>query len=133
MRKTPMIVRPSLPGLLLSLAMSALGLGCAAIPDRLPSHGEQLKGKTREQILTCAGPPSEWKSRDGAVLVYYRSAWTLGRSPAAIEGAVAGSRPGCRALLMLADDRVTEVRYLSVPESAGALDHCERIFSGCGG
>lgn len=129
--KTPKIVRPSLP--LVVLALSVLGLGCAAAPDRPPSHGEHLKGMTRGQILACAGPPSEWKSQDGAVLVYYRSAWTLGRSPAAIEGAVTGSRPGCRALLMLKDDRVAEVRYLSVPESAGALDHCERIFSGCGG
>jgi len=133
MRKPPKTVHPSLRGLLPALVVSFLGLGCAATPDRPPSYGEHLKGKTREQILACAGPPTEWKSHDGAVLIYYRSAWTLGRSPAAIEGAMAGSRPGCRALLMFKDDRVTEVRYFSVPESAGTVDHCERIFSGCGG
>jgi hypothetical protein len=120
----------SSPRLLLPLIALLACLGCASVPSHPPS-GDQLKGKTQQDLLTCAGPPtSESKTADGLVLVYYRAAWSLDRSS---EDRMTGSRPGCRATIRLQDDRVADVRYLSVPESAGAWDHCERIFSGCAG
>jgi hypothetical protein len=128
-----LLIRRTIGGFALVLLVWTLSGGCAAVPERLPSPADSLKGKTREQILACAGPPTEWKSNDGAVLIYYRSAWSLARSPAAQESALTGSRPGCRALLVLKHDRVDDVHFLSVPESADAVDHCRRIFSGCDG
>jgi len=108
--------------------------GCATpTPERPASPAYDLKGKTRQELLACAGyPTSESKRGKGPVLVYYREAWTLERNPTSIEGSMKASRPGCQAEITLEDDRVTDARYVPIPESAGTVDHCRRIFSRCG-
>ena len=119
------------PVLLAPLLLVMLS-GCATFsPERPAVSADDLKGKTKQEILACAGQPThDLQTTGGLVLVYYRAAWSLDRSS---EDRMTGSRPGCRATIRLQDDRVAEARYLSIPESAGALDHCERIFSRCGG
>jgi hypothetical protein len=116
------------------LALSLLS-ACASDPlENPPSFGENLRGKHKQEILACAGPPdSQASTRDGLTLVYTRSAWAVNRSTTTSEDTMTGSRPRCRATITLQDDRVVRVEYQSIPESAQALDHCDRIFFNCGG
>lgn len=122
------------PGLFSFLAACFLSACAAGQLDKTPSFGENLRGKHKHEILACAGPPgSEVSTGDGLLLVYTRSAWALNRSMTTSEDTMTGSRPRCRATITLQDDRVVGVEYQSIPESAQALDHCDRIFFNCGG
>lgn len=95
---------------------------------------QALIGKTKQELLACAGPPvSEMIKTDRTVMVYYREASQLEESFPGSKGSFAMVHHGCRATIILRADRVDNVRYESVPSSYRDEDHCEEVFVGCVG
>ncbi|MBU6435011.1 MAG: hypothetical protein KJS98_17025 [Nitrospirae bacterium] len=92
-----------------------------------------LKGRTKQDLLTCAGAPrSESTSQGLTVLVYQEEAELVERSIPGAKSSGARDVPhSCRATITLKNDRVAEVRYESVPEWLGAENHCDQIFARC--
>jgi hypothetical protein len=92
-----------------------------------------LKGKTKRDILTCVGaPPRERTSQGLTAMVYQEEAELVELSVPGAKSSGTRSVPhSCRATVTLKDDRVTDVRYESVPEWLGAENHCEEIFARC--
>lgn len=130
-------VAVSVPGCV-SASLAVLGLlalvACVTPSAREPASPteQQLVGKTRSQILTCAGPPKrEMAGERGANFTYYREASLLERRAVQSKGSLALSHPICRADLYLEDDRVTEVQFTTLPPSSGSYDLCEAIFERC--
>lgn len=109
---------------------------CAGGPaDRLDAvkTADVLKGKTKQEILTCAGAPRRESTSEGlTAMVYQHDAELVERSVPSAKSSGARDVPhSCRATVILKDGRVTDVRYESVPEWLGAEDHCEEIFVRC--
>jgi hypothetical protein len=99
--------------------------------DLYPAQ-KALIGKTRQQVLACAGQPIRERTAEGAVLVvYYKEASQLEESFPVSKSSYAKVHHGCYATLMLQDDRVTGVQYESEPSSYQDEDHCEEIFQPC--
>lgn len=123
------------------LAAIGLGVGCVGLTAcagashhrELAYHAQQvLIGKTKEELLACAGPPVSEKVKSGrTVLVYYREASQLEESFPGSKGSFAMVHHGYRATIMLLEDHIDEVRYESVPRSYRDEDHCEDVFAGC--
>jgi hypothetical protein len=91
-----------------------------------------LIGKTKQELFACAGPPVSEKVKAGrTVVVYYRQASQLEESFPGSKGSFAMVHHGCRATIVLREDRVEDVRYNSEPSSYHDEDHCEEIFAGC--
>jgi hypothetical protein len=92
-----------------------------------------LKGKTKQELLACAGAPQrESLSQELITMVYQEEAELVERSIPGAKASGARSIPhSCRATVTLKDGRVTDVRFESVPEWLGAEDHCEEIFLRC--
>ncbi|WP_455377113.1 hypothetical protein [Petrachloros mirabilis] len=91
-----------------------------------------LIGKTKQELFACAGPPvSEKVTPDRTVAVYYREASQLEESFPGSKGSFAMVHHGCRATIVVREDRVEGVRYDSEPSSYRDEDHCEEIFAGC--
>lgn len=107
--------------------------GCAITPftEGHPNQ-EALKGRTRLQILACAGAPSQ-EFVEGTVVYmrYYREAPILEESSVASKGSVSGVHHGCWATVLIDGDHVEDVRYRFVPESFDASNDCEEIFLQC--
>jgi hypothetical protein len=108
--------------------------GCVSLQKEgtLPAQ-QALKGKTKQDLLACAGKPaSETKMGPASLLVYSRQACCLERSFPTAKGSQVASPPhGCRAVVRLEDDHVVEVQYHNVPPDVAAQDHCEEIFASC--
>lgn len=124
--------------LILSAAFSAAAItACAGVGNEAQSNHQiqqALIGKTKLELLSCAGPPiSETVKTDRTVMVYYREASLLEESFPASKGSFAMVHHGCRATIVLRDDYVDHIRYESIPRSYRDEDHCEEIFSGCVG
>lgn len=92
-----------------------------------------LKGKTKQDLLACAGAPQRESLSQGLItMVYQEEAELVERSIPGAKSSGARSIPhSCRATIILKDGRVTDVRFESVPEWIGAEDHCEEIFLRC--
>ncbi|HEU4685654.1 MAG TPA: hypothetical protein VFS39_14195 [Nitrospira sp.] len=91
-----------------------------------------LIGKTRQDLLTCAGPPiSEAASEGQLVFVYYKEASQLEESFPGSKSSFAKVHHGCRATIVFRDDRVSDVHYESDPSSYRDENHCEEIFESC--
>jgi len=103
--------------------------------DRLSAveMADVLKGKTKQEVLTCAGAPQRESTSEGlTAMVYQHEAELVERSVPVAKSSGARDVPhSCRATITLKDDRVTDVRYESVPAWIGAEDHCEEIFARC--
>lgn len=117
--------------------MGILGLvwltNCAE-PARVGEYPNQkaMTGKTGSDILACAGrPTSERKENDVTVLRYYREAPILEESQPIGKSSVSTVRHGCWATVVLAEDRVIDIRYRFVPPSFDASNDCEEIFAPC--
>ena len=110
-------------------------LGCAEVTpgETEPTPAQRaLIGKAKQAVLACAGPPiHERVNEDQAVLVYYREASQLEESFAGSKGSFARVHHGCRATIMLKEDRVSEVRYEGDPNVDRDQDHCEDMFEPC--
>ncbi len=92
-----------------------------------------LKGKTKQELLACAGAPQrESLSQELTTMVYQEEAELVERSIPGAKSSGARSIPhSCRATIILKDGLVTDVRFESLPEWLGAEDHCEEIFLRC--
>ena len=120
-----------------ALALTGLLLtACAGGPaDRSSAVkiADVLKGKTKQDLLACAGAPLRESTSQGlTAMVYQEEAELVERSVPGAKSSGARDVPhSCRAIVMLEDDRVVDVRYESVPEWLGAEDHCDNIFARC--
>lgn len=108
-------------------------IGCAASQPIEPNPvGKTLLGKSKQDLVSCAGNPfQETKTAEGTVLTYYKEAPMLEESLPFLKGSRSGAHHGCWAHLLMGDDRVVGVEYRSVPPSVHATDHCEEIFHTC--
>ena len=108
-------------------------VGCAASQPIAPNPiGKALLGKSKGELISCAGNPlQERKTAEGPVLTYYKEAPMFEESVSLSKGSGPGVHHGCWAHLLLGDDRVVGVEYKSVPRSVDSTDHCEEIFRAC--
>jgi len=110
-------------------------IGCAKV---IPSGSEEypaqkaLIGKVKRELIGCAGAPVIDRAGDEqAMMVYYREASQLEESFPGSKSSFAKVHHGCRATILLQQDRVIDVRYESDPSSYQDEDHCEEIFERC--
>lgn len=108
-------------------------IGCTVPQPLEPSPiGKALLGKSRQELLACAGSPiQETKTVEGTVLSYYKEAPMFEESFPFSKSSRPGAHHGCWAHLLMGEDRVVGVEYRSVPRSVDATDHCEEIFHTC--
>ena len=108
-------------------------IGCAAFQPIEPNPiGKVLLGKSKQELISCAGNPlQETKTAEGTVLTYYKEAPMFEESFSFSKGSRSGAHHGCWAHLLMEDDRVVGVEYMSVPRSVDATDHCKEIFHTC--
>jgi hypothetical protein len=108
-------------------------IGCAASQPMAPNPiGKALLGKSRQELVSCAGNPlQETKTAEGIVLTYYKEAPMLEESFYSSKGSVSRAHHGCWAHLLMGNDRVAGVEFRSAPQSDAAMDHCEEIFHSC--
>ena len=108
-------------------------IGCAASQPIEPSPtGKALLGKSKQELVACAGSPlKETKTAEGTVLSYYKEAPMFEESFASSKTSSSGAHHGCWAHLLMEENRVVGVEYKSVPPSVDATDHCEEIFHTC--
>ncbi len=93
---------------------------------------QRMVGKTKSAILACAGAPrKEVTDDDFTFLRYYREAPILEESQPVGKGSFSTIRHGCWATVIMADDRVVNVRYRFVPPTFDASNDCEAIFESC--
>jgi|SRR5689334_24692352 hypothetical protein len=92
---------------------------------------KRLVGKTRTELLQCAGTPvREMPYGHGVIFRYYKEAPIFEESRPFLKGSIAQEHHGCWASLLLETDQVTGVEFRTVPEGI-EYDHCEEIFAGC--
>jgi hypothetical protein len=108
-------------------------IGCAASQPVAPNPiGKTLLGKSKQELVSCAGNPlEETNTTEGTVLTYYKEAPMFEESFYSSKGSVSRVHHGCWAHLLIEDDRVVGVEYRSAPEWVDATDHCEEIFKVC--
>ena len=108
-------------------------IGCAASQPIEPNPiGKALLGKSKQELVACAGNPlQETNPAEGAVLTYYKEAPMFEESFPFSKGSISGVHHGCWAHLLMGDDRVVGIEYRSAPPSVHATDHCEEIFHAC--
>jgi len=124
-------LHPLLPTL--SLIGLCLLAGCAA-PAAVGEYPNQQKviGKSKTDLLACAGKPIKEQTRNDVILLqYYKEAPLLEESQPVGKGSMSTVRHGCWATVVISDNRVEEVRYRFVPPAFDASDECEEIFEAC--
>jgi hypothetical protein len=108
-------------------------LGCATI-HQAPhvSLPETLIGKSRQDLLACAGSPlREIPVAGGIILNYYKEASMFEKSFPGSKASRSGAHHGCWARISISEDRVIGIEYRSVPTAGIADDHCDEIFQKC--
>lgn len=117
-----------------ALALVVLLSGCASAPPETKTDNptaKRLLGKTRAEILQCAGPPvTEVPYGHGVIFRYYKEAPIFEESRPFLKGSIAQEHHGCWASLLLEQDNVTGVEFRPVPDGT-EYDHCEHIFGRC--
>jgi hypothetical protein len=117
-----------------ALALLVLLSGCASGPPETKTDNptaKRLVGKTRADILQCAGPPvTEVPYGHGVIFRYYKEAPIFEESRPFLKGSMAQEHHGCWASLLLEQDHVTGVEFRPVPDGT-EYDHCEYIFVRC--
>ena len=121
---------------LLVIASGLLGLmtiaGCAAAAVGEYPNQQKVIGKSRAEVLACAGKPVKDQTRNDVVLLqYYREAPVLEESQPVGKSSMSTNRHGCWATVVLTEDRVTDVHYRFAPPSMDASNDCEAIFDSC--
>jgi len=117
-----------------STLLGLLGLGgCATAPRLEGNHNQQaLVGKTKDQVLSCAGSPLRQATEGELTLLrYYREAPILEESFATSKASRPGIHHGCWATVILQEGRVIEVQYRFAPSTVDASNDCEEIFEPC--
>jgi hypothetical protein len=80
---------------------------CASAPEgtRDNTVAKQLLGKSRAELLQCAGTPvKEVVHGDGVIFRYYKEAPMLDESRPFLKGSIAQSHHGCWVRLLLEKD-----------------------------
>lgn len=112
------------------MAATMILTGCAT-SDRTSAQANVL-GKTKEQIIACAGTPLEERQDQGMViLTYYKEASILEEAFPQAKTSFPKVHHGCRARLGLRENRVVGAEYHSIPGSYRDDAHCEEIFEPC--
>ncbi len=108
-------------------------LGCTTAPQEAHvSPAQALIGKSKQDLLGCAGSPlREIPTSGGIVLKYYKEAPMFEESFMGSKGSRSGTHHGCWASISMSEDRVIGVEYKSVPTRGTANDHCDEIFKNC--
>jgi hypothetical protein len=111
-------------------------MGCVEVTPEGPAEPtpaqRALIGKTKQVLIACAGSPvSERSQGDQIVFIYYREASQFEESFAGSKGSFARVHHGCRATILIQEDRVREMRYEGDPNANRDQDHCEDIFEPC--
>jgi hypothetical protein len=113
--------------------IAALVSGCVSGPPEKTDNptAQRLVGKTRAELLQCAGTPlREEPYGHGVIFRYYKEAPMFEESRPFLKGSIAQEHHGCWASLLLEKNEVTGVEFRTVPESI-EYNHCEEIFAGC--
>ncbi len=119
---------------MLTVITAGLVLACQSAPPITEGypHQQSLRGKSKEQVLACAGTPLQ-ERQDGefTLLRYYREAPLLEESMVSSKGSRPTVHHGCWATVVLQGNRVDHVRYRFVPGSVDASNECEEIWASC--
>lgn len=113
---------------------SLLSLTNCATPAEVREYPNQqaMTGKSKSQVLACAGAPlKEMTDKELTLLRYYKEAPMLEESRPFGKGSTSTVHHGCWATVILENDRVAEVRYRFVPPAFDGSDECEEIFESC--
>jgi|SRR5581483_3202386 len=109
--------------------------GCSSVPESKDKDAlvrVRLVGQTREAVFACAGPPlRERMQQTLTILRYYREAPLLEESFSGTKGSLPRYHHGCWAELVVKDNRIADVHYVSVPANVDSSDHCDEIFGNC--
>lgn len=119
---------------IVSLFIAPLLVSCqsAAGPEVPRPIAQSLLGKTKQDLLSCAGAPlHETTVPAGAVLTYYKEIPMLEESFVGSKGSRSTVHGGCRARLSVSDNRVMGIEYESVPPEVHAQQVCEAMFEPC--
>jgi hypothetical protein len=122
----------AIPSLTLGIAIWLVG--CAASQPIEPKPaGKALLGKSKQELVSCAGNPlQETKTAEGTVVKYYKEASMLEESSPFLKGSRPGVHHGCWASLLIQNDQITGVEFRTVPKGAEKEDdECKAIFQGC--
>jgi hypothetical protein len=93
---------------------------------------ENIVGKTKEAIVSCAGQPvKEVATKEGLVMQYYMEAPMFEESAVFLKGSRPGIHHGCWANLLIDQDRIVGAEYKAVPESFEDVNLCDRLFESC--
>ncbi len=116
------------------LLITGFVIGCQSIPPVTEGypHQQALRGKTKEQVVSCAGTPQQ-ERQDGelTLLHYYREAPLLEESMVSSKSSRPTVHHGCWATVAIRDLRVDHAQYRFVPSSVDASNDCEEIFASC--
>ena len=118
----------------LTVIAAALVLACQSAPPITEGypHQHSLKGKSKEQVLACAGTPlREWQNGEFTLLRYYREAPLLEESMVSSKSSRPTVHHGCWATVTLQHNQVNQVHYRFVPGSVDSSNDCEEIFARC--
>ena len=111
-----------------------IGLTACATPVHVGTYPNQqhMIAMTKAAVLACVGTPKKaYTEAAYTVLRYYREAPILEESQPVGKGSVSTIRHGCWATVIVADDRVIDVRYRFVPATFDSSNDCEAIFESC--
>jgi hypothetical protein len=118
----------------LTLCITVWLVGCAASQPIVPNPiGKALLGKSKQELVSCAGNPlEETKTAEGTVLTYYKEAPIFEESFYSSKGSVSRAHHGCWAHLLMGDDRYGSLRgdfsYLcSIKTVSSILRHMVEI------
>jgi hypothetical protein len=107
---------------------------CVSRPPEMKTDNptaKRLVGKTRAELLQCAGKPLREEPYGlGVVVRYYKEAPMFEESSPFLKGSIAREHHGCWASLLFEQDEVTGVEFRPVPDGT-EYDHCEEIFVRC--
>ena len=111
--------------------LSLASCSTPALVSEYPNQ-QQMIGRSKSAVLTCAGlPKKELTDGTRTLLRYYREAPILEESRPIGKSSFATIRHGCWATVILTDDRVIDVQYRFAPPTFDASNDCEEIFESC--
>lgn len=116
------------------LFLSLCGLqGCATLQAPVESASRAaIIGKTKQELLQCAGTPIREASEHATVTFsYYKEAPMLQESFPASKGSFPRPHHGCWATVLLKEERVMDIGYRSVPDTIDGANLCDAIFTAC--
>ena len=114
--------------------LAGIMLGCHSTPHITEGYPHQraLQGKSKEQVLACAGTPLQAREVGAVTMLrYYKEAPLLEESMVSSKSSRPTVHHGCWATVVIQHQRVDQVQYRFVPSSVDASNDCEEIFANC--